>query len=367
MKVAVIGLRGAPHVIGGVESHCERLYPALARTMPESEFWLLTRRQFATDGEETLAPARVKPLWAPKATAWEAVAHTIWALIYARFQLGARVAHIHGIGPGFFAPLARVLGMRLVVTHHAADFSRPKWGPLARSFLLAGEGLVARMAHHIICVSGALQAEFLERHPRAKSRTSTITHGVTLDGDAGQGTEVLDALGIKPGGYVIAVGRLDETKRFHDLVTASNMAGTAAKPLVIIGSSVDGVAYADALRASAGPRIIFAGYRYGHELASLYRHAALLIHPSEMEGFGLVILEALSSGISVLASDISPHREFGLPDDAYFPVGDIDHIARALIAPDTFGSGRSTAETIRSRYDPCIAVHAHAQIFAQIA
>jgi glycosyltransferase involved in cell wall biosynthesis len=46
-------------------------------------------------------------------------------------------------------------------------------------------------------------------------------------------------------------------------------------------------------------------------LAAVYRHCAVLLLPSEREGFGLPVLEALACGTPVIASDIDAVREVG--------------------------------------------------------
>jgi glycosyltransferase involved in cell wall biosynthesis len=46
-------------------------------------------------------------------------------------------------------------------------------------------------------------------------------------------------------------------------------------------------------------------------LAAVYRRAALVLMPSEVEGFGLPLLEAMACGTPVLASDIAALREVG--------------------------------------------------------
>lgn len=58
-------------------------------------------------------------------------------------------------------------------------------------------------------------------------------------------------------------------------------------------------------------------------LASLYRQAALVLQPSEAEGFGLPVIEALACGAPVLASDIPVLREVGGDAVVYCPVGDV--------------------------------------------
>jgi glycosyltransferase involved in cell wall biosynthesis len=45
-------------------------------------------------------------------------------------------------------------------------------------------------------------------------------------------------------------------------------------------------------------------------VTSAYRQASVAVCPSAFEGFGLMPIEAVASGVRVVASDIPPHREF---------------------------------------------------------
>ena len=54
-------------------------------------------------------------------------------------------------------------------------------------------------------------------------------------------------------------------------------------------------------------------------LAALYRRATLVLQPSEREGFGLPVIEALASGTPVVASDLAVLREVGGSAVEYCP------------------------------------------------
>jgi len=58
-------------------------------------------------------------------------------------------------------------------------------------------------------------------------------------------------------------------------------------------------------------------------LASVYRRASVLLQPSEREGFGLPVIEAMASGTPIVASDLPVLRETGGPAARYCHVEDV--------------------------------------------
>jgi len=56
-------------------------------------------------------------------------------------------------------------------------------------------------------------------------------------------------------------------------------------------------------------KIIFPGFVKNEDLPAIYTLAHIFISPSHYEGFGMPLLEAMSQGVPVIASDIPPHRE----------------------------------------------------------
>jgi glycosyltransferase involved in cell wall biosynthesis len=59
------------------------------------------------------------------------------------------------------------------------------------------------------------------------------------------------------------------------------------------------------------------------QIAALYRAATFVLQPSESEGFGLPVIEALACGSIVIASDLPVLREVAGPGAVYCPVGDV--------------------------------------------
>jgi glycosyltransferase involved in cell wall biosynthesis len=67
-------------------------------------------------------------------------------------------------------------------------------------------------------------------------------------------------------------------------------------------------------------------------LASIYRRVTLLLQPSEAEGFGMPVAEAMACGCLVVASDLPALREVGGAAGVYCPVGDISSWRQAVLS-----------------------------------
>jgi glycosyltransferase involved in cell wall biosynthesis len=62
----------------------------------------------------------------------------------------------------------------------------------------------------------------------------------------------------------------------------------------------------------------------------MYCHAGLFVIPSYYEGLPLVLLEALSYGLSCIASDIPANRNFELPNNRFFRAGNAKELSSKI-------------------------------------
>jgi len=350
-KVCVIGLRGIPGVMGGIESHCEQVFPRLKALSEHYDITIVGRSPYMPGGAHDYCGLRVVPLPAVKNKYLEAISNTVLGVLYARFVVNAQIVHIHGIGPALLGPLARLLGMKLVVTHHGQDFQRQKWNALAKAVLRLGERCAAAAANRLIVVSKSVTEELRRRHPRARARIDYIPNGATELPEAPPGADaeaLLASLGLEPGRYVLAVGRLVPEKGFHDLIAAFQTIGDDFR-LAIVGKADHEDSYSRALIAEASDRIRFCGFQAHGALRVLYRNAALFVLPSSHEGLPIAALEAANLDVPVLLSDIRPNLDIELPAHNYFRVGDVADLARKLQQPyESFCVDR---EALARRFD----------------
>lgn len=327
VAVEVVGARGIPDVLGGVEAHCEQLLPRLAALAPDLDIEIVARPAYVRGGGRDFRGVRVKPLYAPRRQGAEAIVSALLGVMRAR-RRGARLVHFHGVGPALAAPLARSLGMRVIVTHHSLNYDHAKWGGFARRMLRLGERTAMRFADRVIAVAPWLDRRLRRQFQAFAAKVVHIPNGRAEFPEAQDGA-VLRELGLEPGHYVLGVGRLVPEKRFDLLIDAIERSPAALK-LVIAGGADHDTEYARDLLSRASDRIIFSGVRDRPALRSLYEHAALFVLSSDHEGLPLAALEASSFGCPILLSDIEPNRDLGLPPHHYFRAGDAADLGRHL-------------------------------------
>lgn len=329
-RVMMLGLRGIPGVQGGVETHVEMLAGQLVAQGWQVE--VVGRSPYLPrSGPREWRGVRIRPLWAPRHVALEALVHTFAGVLLAAVTR-PDILHIHAVGPGLMVPLARLFGLKVVVTHHGYDYDRQKWGFSARTMLRLGERLAMRLSHGRIGVSGDIARTMDARYGVA---VDFVPNGVMVARGAAQGAAeggMPGELGVEPRRYVLLAARIVPEKRQLDLIRAFARLGDPAFKLVLAGDAEHESAYAAEVRRLAGetPGVVLAGFQTGGRLAALFDNAALFVLPSSHEGMPIALLEAMAYGLPVLASDIVANKELGLPAADYFPLGDIDALAAAM-------------------------------------
>lgn len=343
ITVMMLGLRGVPKVQGGVERHVEELAQRLARQGIVVE--VLARAPYvARKTPHRWRGLLITPLPAPRSRSLEAILHTLVGIVHAA-RRGPDILHIHAVGPSLLVPLARALGLRVVVTHHGYDYERAKWGRVARTALRLGEWAGMRFADRRVAVSKGIARTMKHRYG---VRVAAVPNGVTPMKPPAT-TTALERFGLTSGRYVVMVSRLVPEKRHLDLIEAFAQSAPAGWKLAIVGGADHEDAYSRMVLAAAEatPGIVATGFQSDLALSELTAHAGLFVLPSSHEGLPIALLEALAAGLPVLASDIPANREIGLPEECYVPVGDVAALAAAIAR--ACARGRTEAERAAAR------------------
>lgn len=326
VRIAVLGTRGIPDVMGGVETHCQALYPSLVAK--GHTVTLFARAGYVAQKEPyTFNGVHVVPIWAPLRKSLEAICQTTWGIIrIARHRSRYDLVHIHAIGPSLLIPFARLLGLPVIMTHHGPDYDRQKWGILAKTILRLGEKLGCLYASHVITVSQHIRSCIKKLYD---CNGTYIPNGVPIPELLPPGN-ALQKWGISAGRYILTIGRLVPEKGFHDLIAAYKPIETDWR-LVIAGAADHEDEYSINLKqlAAEDPRIVMTGFIKGHELGEVLSNAGLFVLPSYHEGLPIALLEAMSYNLPIIASDIPANCELAQPAET-FPVGNIEALRKKI-------------------------------------
>ena len=225
---------------------------------------------------------------------------------------GASLVH----APNCFLPLRRPCP-GVVTVHDLAfeafpgDFARrTRWK--YRTFA----PMCARSAERVIVPSGFTRDDLERRYGIDPAKIRVVPEAPALPGDEHPPADVRPA---REGDYLLAVGDLRQKKNLGVLVEAARRLGV---PVVLAGPGDPGP-----LR---GPGVEATGWLDDARLDALMRGAAVLVHPSVYEGFGLVVLEAMARGVPVACADATALPETAGGAAELFDPRDVASVAAAV-------------------------------------
>ncbi len=333
IKIIVTGTRGIPNIMGGVETHCEELFPRIAAL--GHDVIVIRRKSYVHDELKEWKGVRLVDIETPKKKSLEAIIHTFRAINKAK-KLGANVLHINAIGPALLVPYAKLLGLKVVFTHHGPDYDRDKWGFAAKTMLKLGESMGCKFADHVIVISDVIKNLIAQRCSRTKN-VHLIYNGVP-EPEICDYPEYFEELGIERGKYILGMCRFVPEKHLHDLVDSFAKLKTEHRisddiRLVLAGDTDFEDDYSRNLKKKAKDNgVVLTGFIRGRKLHSLLTNALCYSLPSSHEGLPIALLEAMSYRLPVITSAIPANLEVGLPAECYHEVGDVETLAAKLEA-----------------------------------
>jgi glycosyltransferase involved in cell wall biosynthesis len=156
-------------------------------------------------------------------------------------------------------------------------------------------------AQAIICISENTRQDLLERYHTPEERV-TVTHlASTLTASSARAGAPIPA---RP--YFLHVGERAGYKNFHNLLSAfAKVSASQDVSLCVVGRPFSVQELQRIAALGVADRVDHFGYVDDGHLAKLYSHSVAFVYPSLYEGFGIPLLEAMSCGTVVVASNLS--------------------------------------------------------------
>ena len=351
MKIGVIGTRGFPEVQGGIETHCQELYTRMAGFEGYS-VTVYRRKPYLNSCNRKTKYKNIRfiDFNVPRNKFLETFLHSFFASLHAIFQK-YDIVHYHNTGPGFFIPLVKISGARVVFTYHNVSYNQQKWNGFSRRFLARSEEVSIRRSDYIIFISEFIKSSMFEKYGLNESRSEVIFNGIKIPVKT-KNDDFLQDLSLEKHRYILSVGRFLEEKGFDYLIRAYKKTGIKDIKLVVAGDADYPTEYSDKLKKLAVANdVILPGFIKGEKLNQLFTFARLYIISSLSEGLPIALLEAMSYDLDVLASDIPADLQIGLEETDYFKVGDEEDLSRAIIKKLSVENKRSFSKVLSEKYN----------------
>ncbi len=183
--------------------------------------------------------------------------------------------------------------------------------------------LAIRTSRHIITVSQFSKQEIMRFYPFIKDDKISVVYGAVDNTRFHR----ISSTPLSESPFALAVSSIDPRKNFPMLVNAFE--AIEGCQLYIVGKQNHVFSQQNGLDKGVS-NVKFLGRVSDEELKRLYNQAVCFIFPSIYEGFGLPLLEAMTCGCPILASDIPVFREVCGDTAIYFDPYDETSIRNSI-------------------------------------
>ena len=235
-------------------------------------------------------------------------------------------------------------GIKSVVTIHDLIFLRhPEYYHWIDARLYAWKfRYTCQEADRIICISERTKQDVMELGGVPEEKIDVVYQSCAPQFGSPMAADKLSQVQARiglPQRFILSVGTIERRKNLLLAVKALEHL-PADVHLVAVGRQTD---YLKQLPHS--PRVHLLSGITDDELQALYQQAEVFVYPSRYEGFGIPVIEAIHSGLPVVACTGSCLEEAGGPDCLYVAPDDVEGMARAVSCLLKGAEGR--AERIR--------------------
>ena len=322
----ILGTRGIPAAHGGFETFAERLalylvargWRVVVYSQDEGRAALREDRWQGIERVRIAVPGRGAS--STIAFDWKATRHA---------AQHRDLCLTLGYNTAVFCALLKARGVRNIINMDGIEWSRAKWGPLARTWFRLNEAAGCRLGDHLVADHPEIEAHLRRQAPA--HRITMIAYGADRIVDASDAP--VRALGLQPGQYLSLIARPEPENSILEVVQ-----GFSRRPrgvtLAVLGHYSADNPFHRAVRAAASDEVLFLGAIYDREVVcSLRVHSMAYLHGHQVGGTNPSLVEALGAGNAVLAHDNRFNRWVAGEGACYFRTSDeVDGLLTDLLS-----------------------------------
>lgn len=315
----------------GLGNYSRDIIRSLCSQYPEHEYFLYTPA--VSDALSGLTGERIRTCRPPGSPG------RIGGAFWRTYQLAGRADRdrltiYHGLSNELPAKLNRT-GIKTVVTIHDLIFMRyPEWYKMIdRKIYQKKFSYAARTADTVISISQQTKKDLIEFFGIEESKISVIYQGCNQAFKVRLTKEEKQQISKRwnlPEEYLLYVGTIESRKNLLTLVKALHQEKLNI-PLVVVGRPTSYMKEVTRyIQEKAVKNIFFLNEVAVEDLPGIYQQARVFIYPSLFEGFGIPVLEALTSGVPVITSKGSCFAEVGGNSSLYIDPEDPEELGLEL-------------------------------------
>jgi glycosyltransferase involved in cell wall biosynthesis len=235
---------------------------------------------------------------------------SLHALLFGRYD----VFFFVNVGMGHHAALCRVMGATVVMNVDGLDWTRAKWGPLAKLYFRTAARSAIHFCNRLVTDAWAMQKFYLDEFDK---ETTMIAYGAYVE--SAENPDVVRQFGVEPDGYYLIASRLIP-ENHADLITEAFAGSGTRKKLLIAGGANYDSPFHRRLRELATENVIFTGHIHDQAvIKELHCNCFAYVHGHSVGGTNPSLLKAMGYGNCVLALDTVFNREVLADTGLFFP------------------------------------------------
>lgn len=231
-------------------------------------------------------------------------------------------------------------GVKKIVNFLVRILTFGKYGANTLDYLKWSTKYALKNANKIIAISNFTKKDLVNLNPKSEKKINVVYHGYNrtlykkID-DKKAIDSVLNKYGID-GPYLFYVGRIETKKNIPNLIEAFSMLKEKDSPikekLVLVGKAGHGYDEVNYMIKEFGldDQVILPGWVEETDLPYFYSGATAFVFPSNYEGFGIPLLQAMACGTAIVASNTSVIPEIVDCSGILFDPENLDSMADAM-------------------------------------
>ena len=295
LSVAIIGSRGYPYVYSGYETFVKELSERLV--VKNIDVTVYCHKNLFDKHPSDVNGIKLHYFRTIETKSLSQLIHSFQSIIHACISKTDIILVVNSAN-GPFGLISKLFKKRTAINVDGLEWLRPKWKGLGAKYFYWASKMSTKLYDYIINDSDAMRDIYLNEF---NTDSTVIAYGANIRESTNP--KLIEKWELQKSEYYLIVGRLIPDNN-ADVIVKEFCKSNSNKKLVIVGDVPYQDKYAEKIKKTKDPRVIFTGYVNDQNcLSELYHNCYAYFHGHEFGGTNPTMLKALAYGCAVIALD----------------------------------------------------------------